>query len=451
MKKVTTRMFSMLLLVIVAVLALSSVNAAFTINEVELDEDALSSTGTNSVRDVEKGDEFEVKVHLVWNPDSGDTRTENKDVQVEGVIRGYDHDDRVEDISDVFDMQAGVTYVKKLNLKFPIRIEEDDYRLRVRVDDRAGETTQIDYLLNINPTRHSVEIFDVTVSPENGVQAGRALLTTVRMKNRGEKSEEDIKIKVSIPALGISATDYLDELDEEGGDDDSATSEELYMRIPTCAEAGDYTLRVEVTYDEGDERVSASMPVTVVDGDLCPLKQNGGVQVPAQPGQTVITIGPETQDVPVGTSGVVYPVTLTNQGSTAKTYVIDVHAADWADVKVSPSNVVFINPGESKAAYVYVSAKENAASGLQMFSVAVKSGDTTLKEVPLTANVVGGSSSSNDGSSMGTSSSGSLKRGLEIGLVVLVVLLVILGLIIGFNKLKDSDDEEPKEPEQTYY
>lgn len=437
MKKVNTRLFSLLLLVIVAVLALSSIaNAAVTINKVELDEDELSPTSTNFIRDMDKGDEFTVKVHFVSN-ESVDN------AQVEAVLRGYEHDDLIEDISDVFDVKAGVTYVKKLNLKLPIRLEQGAYRLRVRLDDRKDATTQVDYYLEISSVRHLVQIYDVALSPENGVQAGRALLTTVRLKNRGEMKEQDIKIKVSIPALGVSASDFLDELDPEGGDDDSATSEELYIRIPNCAEAGDYTLRVEVTYDEGDEKVSATMPLTVVDGDQCPLKQNGGSQDNAQPGQTIITIGPESQDVVVGAGGVVYPVTLTNTGSSAKTYVVDVQAADWAEAKVSPSNVVFLNAGESKAVYVYLSAKDNAPAGKQMFSVSVKSGDTTLKEVPLTANVVKAQEKASSGVG--------LKRGLEIGLVVLVVLLVILGLIIGFNKLKSNDDEEPKEPEQTYY
>jgi len=439
MNKGKIRLFSVFVAMFVTLIALTGLVNAFSIVEVELDEDRIDQTSTNFIQDLDKGDKVTIKVHFLSDVD-------RDDVQVEAALRGYDHGDLVEDITDVFDARAGVTYVKKLHLTFPIRLEEDQYRLRIRIDDRNGETLQQDYLLDVNPDRHSVEIFDVFVSPENGVQAGRAILTTARLKNRGEKDEEDIQVKVSIPALGISATDYLDQLDAEGDDDDSASTEELYMRIPQCAEPGDYTLRLDVTYDEGDERVSATMPITILGSDLCPLKQDVNGPLGAQPGKTIITVGPESQDVAAGTSGVVYPVTLTNTGSTTKTYIVGVQASDAFDVRVSPSNVVVLNAGESKAAYVYVSANENAQTGTQMFSVSIKSGDTVLKEVPLTANVVGAPSKS-----VVTTGGDSLKRGLEIGLVVLVVLLVILGLIIGFNKLKDSDDEEPKEPEQTYY
>jgi hypothetical protein len=98
-----------------------------------------------------------------------------------------------------------------------------------------------------------------------------------------------------------------------------------------------------------------------------------------------------------------------------------------------------LNSGESKAVFVHVSASENAQAGAQVFSVAVKSGDSTLKELALNANVVGGKSAAG---------ASKVKRGLEVGLVVLVVLLVILGLVIGFNRLKESGDEEDG---QTYY
>ena len=119
-------------------------------------------------------------------------------------------------------------------------------------------------------------------------------------------------------------------------------------------------------------------------------------------------------------------------------------AADWATLKVSPSNVVVVQPGESKAVYVYVSAKESAAAGQKMFAVAVKSGDTTLKEVVLKANVQEADAEES------TSDWSKVKKGLEIGLVVLVILLVILGLIIGFNRLRAEDDAE-EDQSQTYY
>ena len=98
------------------------------------------------------------------------------------------------------------------------------------------------YNFDVESVRHSLTIKDVVFSPETRVKAGRALLSTVRIKNTGDKDEDSIKITVAIPELDLSASDYIEELDEGK----STTSEELYMRVPNCAEAGDYEAVVTV-------------------------------------------------------------------------------------------------------------------------------------------------------------------------------------------------------------
>ena len=64
------------------------------------------------------------------------------------------------------------------------------------------------------------------------------MLATVRVENKGQKDEDDVKVTVSIPALGLSATDYIDEVEE----DEEEETEELFIRMPKCAEAGQYEL-----------------------------------------------------------------------------------------------------------------------------------------------------------------------------------------------------------------
>lgn len=426
------KFFGILTIFLLGVLALSSVaSATITISEVELDDDSLSATSTNFVRDVERGESFEVKVHLMSDVDVDD-------VQVEAEIRGYDHDDRMEDITSVFDMKANVTYVKKLSLDLKDRMDQDRYKLRVQVEDRNSPTVEQTYELEVDAPRHKLLIKDVIFSPDYEVRSGRALLTTVRVQNVGEKDEEGVKVKVSIPELGISASDYIDELERDGDDDDETSSEELYMRIPTCAEAGEYTVKVEAEYDDGDEKTTRQFKINVVQDDSCSA-QTAPAPTTNVP-QTVITIGQETQEVAAGEGGAVFPITISNAGMATKTYTVSVDGVqEWGSSRVSPSNVVILEQGETKAVYVYVTASENAAPGEKMFSVTVKSGDETLKQIPFKASV----------SESESSSWNKLKKGLEVGLVVLVVLLVILGLIIGFNKLKG--DEEDDTEESTYY
>jgi len=218
--------------------------------------------------------------------------------------------------------------------------------------------------------------------------------------------------------------DYIDEVEPE----DTVSSEELYMRIPECAKAGEYTATVTVEYDDGDEKVSQDQVVNVVESELC------GAAVE----KSIIAVSAEAQEVIAGASGAVYPVSISITGSSAKTYTISAQAGDALDVKVSP-NVAVLSAGETKVVYVYVSANKEAAAGEQAVSLTIKSGNDTVKEVTLKANVVEPKLSSWD----------KAKKGLEVALVVLVVLLVIIGLIIGFSRLKGSEDEDSKE--ETYY
>ncbi|MEA2037929.1 MAG: hypothetical protein U9O94_10570 [Nanoarchaeota archaeon] len=382
---------------------------------------------------LEKDDSIEVEVEFTANSDL-------TDIEVEVELSGDGKKDKVSDSTDEFDIHAGTTYTKDLELDLPQRMDQDrTYQIRVTISNKY------DYIivtgtLDISAAEHALQIKDIVISPENEVKAGRALLVNARIKNRGTQEEEDVKVKVSIPALGLSASDYIDEIDEEDCTtddcDDSVTSEELYLRIPDCAEPGEYTVRISVEYDDGDEEVTETTKINVVESDTCAI-----TATTPSAGKTIITIGPETQDLAKGGSAM-YPVTIANQGAESKVYSISVDSANWAEFSVTPSNVLVVGPSESKAAYVSVDAGE-AASGLQVFSVTIKSGETVLKQVPLRANILGGAAAA---------ATSKLKKALEVGLVILVVLLVILGLIIGFNKLKGSEEEEEEKGEdKTYY
>lgn len=426
---------SVLMLFVVGLFALSFVASALplTINEVEVDDTILSDSGTGYIYAKEKNDKMEIKVVLTAQEDL-------KDVQVEAVLRGYDYPDLIEDISSAFDMKANVTYQKTLKLTLPIRMDKDAYKLRIRVEDRDGDTVQQNYELQVEADNHLLYIRDIVFSPDNFVKTGRALLTTVRMKNVGEQDEDGVKVTVSIPGLGVSASDYIDEVDE----DESTTSEELYLRIPECAKPGEYDVKVDVSYHDGEEKESKISTITVVDGDVCPTNVPAKETDDKVTEKTIISVGAGSQQLTAGQGGAIYPITITNQGASSKTYELAVDVpGDWATYQVTPSNVAVVAAGDSATFYVYVSAKETAQAGESMFSLTVISSGDVLKQIPLKATVA---------KSEPVTSWASVKKALEIALVVLVVLLVIIGLIIGFNKLKGSESEESEEEMgKTYY
>lgn len=443
--------FSMMLLVLVGIIALSgsasALNAA--IDFVKLDGDTLEP-GLNTVQNLERDNTFQIKVKVTALSDL-------ENVEIEAMVSGNDFSTRVSDVTDVFDMKANVSYTKSLDLTLPQRMENDkEYRIRVYVRDRSSDELQQEFYINVDTMRHSVKIKSVDVDPATEIEAGRSVRAIVDVKNYGQLDEDDVKVEFLVPELGLRA--LPDFLDIEAGE--TKVSEELYLRIPVCTEPGQYNGQVKVTYFDGDKVVAQDVVLDVVESPVCEANQPAPQQPtqptqptqpvqPTQPAQekTVITVGAQSQEVVRGEGGAIYPITFTNSGSEAKTYVVAVTGADdWATVKISPLQTVVVGAGESKSVYVYVSAKETAEVAEHPFTVDVKDASgNVIKQIPLSASVVEPQGSEE--------SSSGLKKALEIGLIVLVVVLIVVALIVVFTKKKDDEEEEAEDEisGQTYY
>jgi hypothetical protein len=397
------------------------------ITKVEMDRVDLNPSSTNSIYSFDRNQEVEVRVQFK----SLENTTVLKDVQIEARIRGYDQREIIGDITDAFDVMPGVTYTKDLTLKLPIKLDQKTYKLRVSVVDADGVEVYKTYELEVEADSHAIWIKEVMTNPEEDVAAGRALLTTVRVKNVGNNDEDEgIRIKVSIPDLGLSATDYIDSLDE----DESVTSEELYMRIPSCAKPGEYEMVVEVTYRDGDESEEETKIINVIKGDTCETSTPNKPVTPTTAEPTIVASS-TVQDVIAGQGGVIYPLTITNNDASAKTFVISTDAENWASIRISPSNVVVIDAGQTQSVYVYLSAKEDSPIGQNVFAINVKSGGNTLKQYTMTANVVEKQEEPKKEIDWAK-----VKRVLEITLVVIIILLLILALILGLRKLARGND-----------
>lgn len=434
------KQLSMIVLMLLGIVALSAFAAAVPISNVVVKVDNHEvddvTTGANRL-DLVRGEDFELKV-------SFDATADAENVEVQAFISGYEYND-VSPISDetgVFDVEENVTYIKRLTLSLPDDADEDDYRLRVLFSDRNSAPVIMEYRLKLDVERSEMRIDDVVFNPESEVKAGRSLLTLVRVENSGQRDQQGVKITAAIPELHVSASDYIDEV--ESGDE--VTSEALYFRLPACADAGVYDVQVTMTYDSGRRTERKTAPITVTEDERC-----GSSTTPTQSEKTVIGVGPSNLDVAAGSTAN-FPVTLTNAGTTTKTYSLSVEGTNgWATTKMTPSNVVVLGAGETQAVYVAVTANQDAAAGDHTFVVTVKHNNEVLQQLPATLKVAGATKTETPAPAVGWEK---VKRGLEIGLVVLVVLLVVLGLIIAFNKMKNDEEEEDNkstETGQTYY
>ena len=381
--------------------------------KVEVNDEEMSNTPLT----VERGEEFEVNVDFEH---SG--IVDAKNIEVEAQLLGYDKKDS-EDSAVVKKVTAGTKGTGvTLKLTVPKDFAYKDATLRVRVSGGAIEADlTVDYKLYVESPSHSVKIADVSFSPSLTVKAGRSLLTTVLVENVGDNDEEDIKVTVAVPELGLTASEYLDEV----AADDKEDVDEMFLQIPADTKAGEYTVKVTVQYDDLEESVSETYTLKVVDSEFVKPQQKSG--------KTILATGPETQSVAAGKTAT-YAVALTNDGSAAKAYAVEVATGDWATASVSEKLVV-LEPGQSKVVYVDLTAAQDATAGEHLASLTVKSGSDVLETVVLKATVT---------APVNAGSETSLRNGLEIALVVLVVLLVLLGLVIGFSRLRKDDEGEEK-------
>jgi len=260
--KVLTTLLMGVLLVLSAVAVVASHNDAVPvmINQLEIDNTEIWPFGFNTL-DLERDEEFSLRFELRSFEDADD-------VEIRAFISGYEYND-VEPVQDrigPFDFEANVTYVRKMKLTLPDDLDVDDYQLRVIVSDRNGMHRSYEYNLQISTKRHDIRIEDVILSPGSHIKAGQALLATVRLENKGQKDEDDVRVTVSIPALGVSDTDYIEEIDS---DDDEEETEELFLRLPKCAEAGVYDITIDVEYNNRRDRTSASAQITVLENEAC--------------------------------------------------------------------------------------------------------------------------------------------------------------------------------------
>lgn len=421
--------WNLMTMVVISLLALVLVNAAPIPVEVPEVQINGNSVNVGEFVSVEEGSDVDVQVKLRTVAGAVDENGlplgEVKNVELEASIRGYEYSayEPLTDVSSVFDMEAGTTYFKTLSLQLPTGLDKDLYLLRLRVTDKNSDEVVKNINLRVKPVRHGVQIEDVVFSPGTTVKAGKSVLATVLLENVGAKDEDDVKVTFSIDDLGVSAADFVD---VESGD--SEASEELFVRLPDCAEAGEYTAQVTAQFDRF-ESVSKTFTMNVLENEQCRTAVE-----PAE--RLMVTVGPEKQTVSAGQQAT-YPIAVANAGNEARTYTFELTAGDWATASLS-RNLVVLQPGQTEIVYAYVTAASKAQPGDYQASFTVRAADgNVLETIPLSATVTAGQRSA---------SAMSLRNGLEIALIVLVVLLVVVGLVIGFSRLKRDDEEE-----QTYY
>lgn len=403
-----------ILFVMLSVLVLSFASAEVvpaTVNTVKMNGIALDTDYTN-VLSIERGEQLDLIVVL-----SASEAIDNAEVEV--TISGYEYGS-ISETTDMFDMENATSYMKEFSLALPENMDSDNYQLKVRLASRVHEDNTYYYSLKIDAARHQLKISDFSLSPSNEIEAGHSLIGRVRVKNTGLQEQDDVKVTMSIPGLGLRDTQYLADLISE----DTDFFEDLMLFIPECTNEGTYDVRAEVEYDQTSKVVTAEETLFVKASDLCEDEDRAN---------TVVTVL-ESSNVVRGALAS-YPLTMQNTGLNAETYTISLSdVSSFGNAVIEPSNVVVIEGGETKTVFIQLTASESAQVGEHVFTATITSANEA-SQVSLTADI-----------SEEQVSTSTFRKTLEVVLIVLVIVLIVLALIIGFRKTKKPEDEE-----QTYY
>lgn len=350
-----------------------------------------------------------------------------EDAMISVFISGYEFD-TISDSVRVHRLESGRALTRDLNIKLPYNMEEGEYKIRVMVTDRDRETFVKEYDIAVGLDENELVISDFVFHPGDMVRPGEALYGVARIRNMGDRIQDDVRVSLEVPGLDISTADFLNEIDRG----ESKTSPELYLRIPSDASAGTYDAEVSLRYNYYYTQ-TRNFEIEVIDAP----------EEPKEKAHTAVSAPRDAQEIKAGGSAS-YPVTISNLGRSSMTYVLNIDTGkDWADFRFDPSNVVVLEEGEAKTVYVRVEPHEDAESD-KVALLSITDGKET-KQVALQASVVPDDVEE---------PVGGFRRALELGLIVLVVLLVIVGLVVAFTRLTSEEDEfddEEDEATQTYY
>ncbi|MBI3026690.1 hypothetical protein HYY70_01120 [Candidatus Woesearchaeota archaeon] len=397
-----------------------------SIDSVELEGKTLAENENNFLI-IDKGEKkLKLRVRL--------TALENvEDAHVDAVL-AFENGDVVADATVTFDIADGANAVKELELPLVGMFEQNNFRLKAKVVDTEGDFEEKSYGLRISQKKFPFVISSISLSPESNAEAGKSLIAGLSIKNSGVVPLEGISAKVSITELGISSAKFVDQIKSSKP---AGLMEEFTLKIPDTAATGTYTLRSEISSQFGHDSEVKEIPIFIVG------KEEQKKQVVND--RLVINIPILKQNIKNDGSEAAYPVILTNEGPDANSYTLLLDGAGWADLRLSDSNFVVINPKESRTINIFASSRK-AALGEQIFMVAIKSSDKVLKQVPLKGNVT-------DAGGIALS----LKDFVEMALIGFVVLAVLIGLLFGIRGYmkdgrKDAGEEIPdQEQGEAYY
>ena len=256
----TKKILVSLCTIAIALFLVATVSASGIANYTVIEVDGVNIALDNV--SVVAGETIAVKVYFTALEDASDVR-------VRAEIEGDKVD--VNAVSTSFDVEAGYTYKKTLNLKVPFELKDDlsdDVTLNIKIWNGDFKSEYEDLILRVQRPSYNPVVKSITTS--QSVRAGETFPVDIVLKNVGYNDLDDVYVTVGISILGVKKTSYFGDLVPienctKDCDEKDTVSGRIYLEVPYTAKAGIYTLEVEVTNDDVTYNVAKQI---LVENDL---------------------------------------------------------------------------------------------------------------------------------------------------------------------------------------
>lgn len=251
-------MVSFVAIVMALFVLATNVSAIASTSEVTIDGITYVYTTESNVA-VTAGETMTVKVYFTADTDASEV-----------VIKAELGDNVVK--TSKFDVEAGKSYRKVLNIKVPYDFDDDelstelDFQIEISADDERDETL-VDDGLTVQRPSYNVDFKSVNVA--KNVEAGKSFPVDILVKNNGYNDLDDLHVTAKISALGVEESFYFGDLvdaekDSTSDDDDDTDTmnRRIYLAIPYDATNGAYTLEVEVSNEDAVISKTVTIEVT---------------------------------------------------------------------------------------------------------------------------------------------------------------------------------------------
>lgn len=325
--------------------------------------------------------------------------------------------------TDRFDVIAGNVYSRAFSLRVPSNVDPDEQMtLNVKVESQEGTLAETSARLTVQRESYVVEVLSVAM--ETRAKAGDVVTADVVLKNRGRHFAEDTFVVARIPELGVETRAYFEDLApvDQGGnvvDKQDSVERRLFLRIPSTASAGLYTVEFEAFNADTATKIERRLLISGVEEDT----------------QVIPSVTSKTFEV--GRTGV-YTLTLVNRGNTLRVYELALEQQP-ADLSVDLSDSVVVVPaGSSRTVRVETTSQK---AGTYNFAISVRSDGKLLQTRTMTANVA----SPQTQTAKGISTDNTTILLTVILAIVFVVLLIVLIVLL------TRKPEKSEEYGESYY